>query len=117
MPVIAGPDRRREPRTQINLGLFVWGIETKGNRFLQEVHAEDISLSGALLSGFETDVHCGDLVGILYLGKEARFRVVWVRCGDQGYGVQAAVRRVESDACPWQDLLGTRDLAQAAGMH
>jgi hypothetical protein len=107
-------DRRREPRTEINFGLFVWSVESQGNRFLQEVQAEDISLSGALLSGFETNIQCGDIVGILYLGIEARFRVVWVRCDDRGYKMQAAVRRLEPDACPWEHLLKTPELAQAA---
>lgn len=111
------PERRHEPRTQIHLGLFVWSVESQGNRFLQEVQAEDISLSGALLSGFETNVHCGDVVGVLYLGLEARFRVVWVRCDDEGQKMQAAVRRLEPDACPWQHLLKTPELAQAARVH
>jgi hypothetical protein len=114
MPLTPVPERRREPRTQINLGLFVWSVESQGNRFLQEVQAEDISLSGALLSGFEANIHCGDVVGVLYLGLEARFRVVWVRCDDHGQKMQAAVRCLEPEECPWQHLLRKPELAQAA---
>jgi hypothetical protein len=110
-------ERRQEPRRQIDLGLFVWAVETHDRRFLQEVRARDISLSGALLSGFEANLHCGDVVGILYLGKEARFRVVWMRCDDQGYRMEAAVRRLDSDPCPWQDLLETSALAKSAGVN
>ena len=42
-------DRRSEPRIPMHLGLLVWGVDTKGERFLQEARARDISLSGAML--------------------------------------------------------------------
>jgi hypothetical protein len=110
-------DRRQELRREIDLGLFVWAIETQDRRFLQEVRARDISLSGALLSGFDNNLHCGDVVGILYLGKEARFRIVWVRCDEQGYKMQAAVRRLDPDPCPWQELLLDTGLAKSAAAN
>jgi hypothetical protein len=110
-------DRREEPRKEIDLGLFAWGVETHGERFLQEVRARDISLSGALLSGFQSNLKSGDVIGILYLGREARFRVVWVRyCGDD-QKMHAAVRRMDPDPCPWQDLLAAPELAQSAGAN
>ena len=58
-------DRRREQRTPIDITLLVWGVDTHGERFLQEPHARDISLSGALLSGLETDIRSVDVIGIL----------------------------------------------------
>jgi hypothetical protein len=107
-------DRRREPRREIDIRLFVWGVETKGERFLQEVRALDISLNGALLTGVETELHSGDVIGILYLGLEARFRVVWVHYDQNGRRMQAAVQRVEPDSCPWQGLLTNQALARSA---
>ena len=44
-------DRRQEARTEVDLALIVWGVDTRGDRFLQQARARDISLSGALLSG------------------------------------------------------------------
>jgi hypothetical protein len=110
-------DRRQEPRVEIDIGLFCWGVETQGERFLQEVHARDISLSGALLSGFQVNLKSGDVIGILYLGHEARFRVVWVRYSGDDQKMHAAVRRMEPDSCPWQHLLRTTELAQSAGAN
>jgi len=98
-------DRRSEPRTKLDLLLQVWGIDAKGERFLQDVRARDISLSGALLSGLDLDLRSGDVIGILYAGKSARYRVVWVRSDGASEKMQVAVRRVEADACPWLDLL------------
>jgi PilZ domain-containing protein len=106
-------ERRRDPRTEVNLGLFVWSVETKGEHFLQEARARDISLSGALLSGIDTDVRPGDVVGILYLGVEARYRVVWVLYAQGNDKMQVAVQRIESDACPWLDRLDDKCRADA----
>ena len=102
---IPRPERRREQRTPIDLNLMVWGIDTHGERFLQEAHARDISLSGALLSGLETDIRSGDVIGILCGKRKARFRVVWVRYDDAGDKMMVAVQRLAADECPWPELL------------
>jgi hypothetical protein len=97
-------DRRREARSATELLVTVWGIDTRGERFLQEAHAREISLSGALLSGLDVEVRSGDVIGILYAGKKARYRVVWVRYGNEQSRIQAAVHRMDPDICPWQAL-------------
>lgn len=102
-------ERRSESRVDSDVSLRVWGVDTKGERFLQEARARDISLSGALLSGLDTDLRSGDVIGILYAGKQARYRVVWVRYDSTGEKMQVAVHRVAADACPWRDLLASDD--------
>jgi|SRR5271166_2254097 len=98
-------DRRREARREADLALTVWGVDTRGEHFLQDARAQDISLSGALLSGLDTDLRSGDVVGILYAGKKARYRVIWVRYDGAGDKMQVAVHRVQDDPCPWVELL------------
>ena len=105
-------ERRHETRTKLDLALVVWGIDGKGQQFLQEAHARDISLSGALLSGLDLNLRSGDVIGILYAGKSASYRVVWVRYDGTGEKMQVAVHRVEADACPWLDLLAGEDASQ-----
>ena len=100
------PDRRGEPRIVADLRLMVWGVDTKGERFLQEARARDISLSGALLSGLDADLRSGDVVGILYGARKARYRVVWVRYDEGGDKMKVAVHRLTADECPWLALLG-----------
>ena len=65
-----GKGRRREPRTDIDLGLTVWGVDTRGDRFLQEARARDISLSGALIIGLDTELRSGDVIGVLVCRQE-----------------------------------------------
>jgi hypothetical protein len=98
-------DRRREERWVANLEVLVWGVDVKGERFLQEALARDISLSGALLNGLDADLRSGDTIGILYGKRKARYRVVWIRYDGSGEKMQAAVHRVQADECPWLDLL------------
>lgn len=105
MGILRSFDRRHEARTHIDVVLTVWGVDTQGERFVQEAHARDISMSGALLSGIDAELRSGDVVGILYGPRKARFRVVWVRYDEAGDKMQVAVHRLEPDACPWRELL------------
>jgi len=107
-------DRRREARTDADIALIVWGVDTRGDRFLQEAYAREISQSGALLSGLDCELRSGDVIGILYAGKKARYRVVWVRQSETSHKVQAAVHRFTTDECPWRDLL-TEPTASSEG--
>jgi len=99
------PDRRREPRTQVDLPLQVWGVDARGVRFSQDACATNISLSGALLSQLDVNLKSGDLIGVIYAGRKARYRVVWVLPSGTSQRVQAAIQRVEPDECPWHDRL------------
>src|SRR6266567_4668145 len=55
MGIIRPIDRRSETRTVANSSVTVWGVDTHGERFLQEARVRDISISGALLSGLEVE--------------------------------------------------------------
>jgi hypothetical protein len=82
-----------------------WGVDTRGDHFLQEARAREVSLGGALIVGLDAELRSGDVIGILYAGNKARYRVVWVRHSGTGDKVQAAVHRLAPDDCPWKDLL------------
>jgi hypothetical protein len=105
MGTLRNIDRRRDARSDAAIALVVWGVDTRGDRFLQEARAREISLSGALLSGLDSELRSGDVIGILYAGKKARYRVVWVRQSGTSHKVQAAVHRFTTDECPWKELL------------
>jgi hypothetical protein len=114
MEILRPFDRRREPRKSADLPLLVWGVDVQGERFLQEAHARDISLSGALLSGLDADLRSGDVIGILCGKKKARFRVIWIRYDGDGEKMQVAVHRMEGDECPWAELIAAELNAQSA---
>jgi hypothetical protein len=105
MGVVRRFDRRREARWTADLDVLVWGVDIRGERFLQEARARDISLSGALLTGLDADLRSGDVIGILYGKNKARYRVVWIRYDEAGEKMQVAVHRMDADECPWRELL------------
>lgn len=51
-------------------------------------------------------------ISILFGKKKARYRVVWISYDSAGHKVQVAVHRLESDECPWFDLLTESDQPQ-----
>jgi hypothetical protein len=106
MAIIHSIERRGEPRREVNLKLQVWGVDTLGSRFVQAAQARDISLRGALISGLDAELRSGDVIGVLFEGRKARYRVVWVRqSGGATQKIQAAVQRLEPDECPWRELV------------
>jgi len=113
MGILRTFDRRRESRWVADLEVLVWGVDIKGERFLQEAKAVDISLSGALLTGLDADLRSGDVVGILFGKKKARYRVVWIRYDGAGDKMQVAIHRIQADECPWLDLLTDADQASS----
>ena len=113
MGIVRTIDRRHETRSDTELDVVVWGVDTKGDKVLQEARAREVSLSGALLSGLEAELRSGDVLGLIYAGKKARYRVVWVRFGGERHKIQAAVHRIEPDVCPWQELLAEQPVAHA----
>ena len=104
-------ERRQEVRAAVALPLEVWGTDSRGETFRQIALASDISLSGALLL-LDAELRSGDLIGILYAGKKARYRVVWVRRSGTSQKMQAAVQRIATDECPWQSLLPAAPVAK-----
>jgi hypothetical protein len=93
------------PRSEVGLAIQVSGIDTKGKTFLQDAHASNVSIGGALISQLDVEVRTGDVIALAYSGKKARYRVVWVRHGGVRYKYQAVVQRIDPDECPWQNLL------------
>jgi hypothetical protein len=93
------------PRSEVGLSVQVSGIDSRGKTFLQDAHASNVSAGGGLISQLEVEVRTGDVIALSYAGRKARYRVVWVRHGGARYKYQAVVQRIDSDDCPWQNLL------------
>jgi len=111
---VIGIDRRSEARLPADLAIVVWGIDTAGERFVEQARAQNISVSGALLTAFNVPLRPGDVIGVLYGGQRARFRVVWVRYDGLESPMQAAVHRIDPDLCPWLDVLWGNDVVASA---
>jgi hypothetical protein len=92
----------------ITLPVYVWGLDNEGTKFVQKAAVGNISARGALLLDIKHRLECGDLIGISCNGRQARFRIIWT-C-DTNNKIAAAVQRLESDPCPWEDVLASLSL-------
>jgi hypothetical protein len=94
------------PETRVALDLIVriWGM-ANGRAFFQSAHARQLGHEGALLSGIEHPLQAEDVIGVQYGDKKARFRVLRVKDLGLPQRIQADVRLLSGQQCPWKELV------------
>ena len=93
---------RPEPRIPADLPVRVWGMSSNGRAFSQSARAQNISSEGALLSGIDYELTVGDVIGVQYKEKKARFKVIWVINARSEQKVQAGVQVLADQQAPWK---------------
>ena len=93
---------RPEPRIPADLPVRVWGMSSNGRAFSQSARAQNISSEGALLSAIDYDLTVGDVIGVQYKEKKARFKVIWVINAGSEQKVQAGVQVLSDQEAPWK---------------
>ena len=53
-----------EPRVTVDLPVRIWGMSAEGRPFSQQARAQNISSEGALLTGVESELKVGDVIGV-----------------------------------------------------
>jgi hypothetical protein len=108
-------ERRKESRFRLSLPVKVSGIDESGEPFAIDVMATSLSRSGALLTGLDVELRCGDMLVVEYDGRKAHFRIVWFLNLGPRIGAEVAVHRPNHEPCPWADELPAEPaLARAA---
>ena len=57
---------------------WICGMNGSGSPFFQQVHTVDVGLLGACIEGLAHQVVAGEVLGLEYRERKARFRVVWM---------------------------------------
>jgi hypothetical protein len=70
-------EHQSEPRLSVDLPVRVWGMTAEGRPFSQHARAQNISSEGALISGVESELKVGDVVGVQCEEKKTRCTVIW----------------------------------------
>jgi hypothetical protein len=91
-----------EPRVESNLLVRVFGMDSGGHPFFQNVQAQNISNHGAKLSGLEHPLTTGDTIGVQLGDKKARFKVIWVVDAGHLQKLQVGIQILDGQKCPWQ---------------
>ena len=93
---------KTEPRLDVELPIRVFGMGADGRPFLQNAQARNISHHGAKLSGLETQLKPGDVIGVQVGDKKARCKVIWVVDAGAVQKIAVGVNLVEGQPCPWE---------------
>lgn len=105
---------RKEQRTAISLSVRIWGMDSDGNLFEQEVRTVDITPIGAKLKGVRANLHRGAVIGVQCGTSRARVRVVWL--GDNEESGQIGIELLERGKYIWGTPL-TRTLLEDDQVH
>ena len=98
-------DQHTEPRVTVDLPVRTWGMSAEGRPFSQHARAQNISADGALLSGIETELKVGDVIGVQCEDKKVRCTVVWVVNTGFIKKNQVGVKLLPDQECPWKAYL------------
>ncbi len=98
-------DQPVEPRVTVDLPVRVYGMTAEGRAFSQQARAQNISSEGALLSGLESELKVGDVIGVQCDDKKARCSVVWVMNTGAIMKNEAGVKLLDGQECPWKTYI------------
>ena len=94
-----------EPRVTVDLPVRMWGMTADGRPFSQHARAQNISADGALLSGVESELKVGDVIGVQCDDKKTRCTVIWVMNTGPIKKNQVGVKLLADQECPWKAYL------------
>jgi PilZ domain-containing protein len=98
-------DQQSEPRLTVDLPVRLWGMTADGRPFSQHARAQNISSEGALISGVESELKVGDMIGVQCDEKKARCTVIWVISTGPVKKNQVGVKLLAEQECPWKSYL------------
>jgi hypothetical protein len=93
------------PRATLDLCIRVWGMGANDHPFNQNAVAQNVSATGACISGLDQQLKVGDVIGVQYETKKARCKVIWLMEAGGLKKVQVGVQLVADQECPWLSQL------------
>ena len=98
-------NHQTEPRLSVDLPVRIWGMSADGRPFSQHARAQNISSEGALISGVESELKVGDVIGVQCEERKTRCTVMWVVSTGPVKRNQVGVKLVADQECPWKSYL------------
>jgi PilZ domain-containing protein len=93
-----------ETRVSAELPVRVWGMDADGKPFFQNATASNLSNEGALLTRILHPLKMGEILGVQYGDKKARFEIKWVKAVALPKGFDAGVKILPNQAIPWDEV-------------
>jgi len=93
-----------ETRVSAELPVRVWGMDADGKPFFQNATASNLSSEGALLTRIHHPLKMGEILGVQYGDKKARFEIKWVKPVALPKGFDAGVKILPNQVVPWNEV-------------
>jgi PilZ domain len=97
-------EKRPESRVPADIPVRIWGMDADGKPFFQSALASSLSNDGAQLTNLHHCLKIGDIIGIQYAEKKARFKVVWANPSSAPRRHKAGVMILPDQTTPWADI-------------
>jgi hypothetical protein len=78
-------------------------MDADGKPFFQNAIASNLSSEGALLTRIQHTLKNGDIIGVQYSDKKARFEIKWVKPGFLPNTIEVGLRLVSGQTAPWAE--------------
>jgi hypothetical protein len=79
-------------------------MDADGKPFFQNATASNLSSEGALLSRIQHPLKMGEILGVQYADKKARFEIKWVKAVALPKGFDAGVKILPNQSIPWDEV-------------
>jgi hypothetical protein len=99
-------EKRPEPRIAADIPVRVWGMDAEGKPFFQNAMASNLSSEGALLARIQHTLKQGEIIGVQYGDKKARFNIKWVRGVILLKTFEVGVQVLTGQVVPWAEVAG-----------
>ena len=93
--------KRRDDRVPAALPVRIFGMDSSGHPFTEQVRTRNISKRGALLTGVKTPLKAGEVIGLTHSDRKSRFRVVWVAPGNSFQAGSVGVEDINPAGSIW----------------
>jgi hypothetical protein len=110
-------DQRQETRREAALIVRIWGMDSDGHAFFQNVKADNVTTEGASLSGISHPLKMGDVIGVQYGERKARFKIMWLVDRGTVRKIEAGIQVMDGQYAPWTELAKTDGLKPASGRN
>jgi hypothetical protein len=97
-------EKRPELRVSADIPVRVWGMDVDGKPFFQSATAGSLSSEGAQLAHISHSLKIGDVIGIQYGDKKARFEVIWVKPALVPERNNVGVMILPKQTVPWEEV-------------
>ena len=92
---------RREPRKLLEVPVRIFGTDSQGRVFSENVTTVDISRTGARLAGVRAQINIEEIIGLTYGCKKVHFRVKWTGAKDSALNGQVGLLNLTPERPLW----------------